>query len=199
MSIDAALANSAELSNWLDNSIHKLQTQPYGDREWMAATLLDQVHEHHKAIQLLLKSSFTGSAFSLFRPAFETYVRGVWLLRCACDKQVEDFKKDTVKKFIGELIGEIERLPEYDVGTLSKVKREALGAMHSYTHGGYLQAVRRMTPDQIKPNYSEGEMLEVINSSDTVALLAASEIFSMARRNDLNEAALERMRGLSGS
>jgi hypothetical protein len=188
MSIDAALANSAELSNWLDNSIHKLQTQPYGDREWMAATLLD-----------LLKSSFTGSAFSLFRPAFETYVRGVWLLRCACDKQVEDFKKDTVKKFIGELIGEIERLPEYDVGTLSKVKREALGAMHSYTHGGYLQAVRRMTPDQIKPNYSEGEMLEVINSSDTVALLAASEIFSMARRNDLNEAALERMRGLSGS
>ena len=69
--------------------------------------------------------------------------------------------------------------------------------MCSYTHGGYLQVVRRITLDQIRANYSEGERLEVINSSSTIALLAASEIFSMAKRKDLNEAALERMRSLA--
>jgi hypothetical protein len=187
MSIEAALANSADLSNWLDNSIHNLQTQPYGDREWMAAAILDQVHEHHKAIQLLLKSSLAGSAFSLFRPTFETYVRGLWLLRCASEKEVEDFRKDIVYKSIGDLIGEIEALPDYNVGALSKVKKDAWSAMCSYAHGGYLQALRRITPDRIKPNYSEGEMLE-IKSSDTIALLAASEIFSMTRRHDLGGA-----------
>jgi hypothetical protein len=31
-------------------------------------------------------------------------------------------------------------------------------------------------------------VLEVINSSSTIALLAASEIFSMAKRKDLEEA-----------
>ena len=180
MSIEAALANSADLSNWLDMSIHGKEIQA-DDRERIVGALFDQVHEHHKAIQLLIKSSLVGSAFSLFRPAFETYVRGVWLLRCAPEKELEDFKKDIVDKFIADLIGGIEALPDYNVGTLSKVKREAFSA------------VRRITPDQIKPNYSEGEMLKVIKSSDTIALLTASEIFSMAERGDLNEAAIERI------
>ena len=60
-----------------------------------------------------------------------------------------------------------------------------------------MQAVRRITPDQIRATYSEGEMLEVINSSNTIALLAASEIFSMAKRKDLEKAVLERMRAAS--
>ena len=136
MSIEAALANSADLSNWLDMSIHGKEIQA-DDRERIVGALFDQVHEHHKAIQLLIKSSLVGSAFSLFRPAFETYVRGVWLLRCASEKELEDFKKDIVDKFIADLIGGIEALPDYNVGTLSKVKREAFSAMCSYTHGGY--------------------------------------------------------------
>ena len=92
---------------------------------------------------------------------------------------------------------EIEARPGYDVGVLSKLKKEAWSAMCSYAHGGYLQAVRRFTSGQITANYSEGEMLEVIKSSRAIALLAASEIFSMAKRKDLVEAVLERMRGAS--
>ena len=196
MTIQAALARSADLSNWIDSSIHGLEI-PSGDREVMAGALFDQVHEHHKAIQLLLKSSFVGSAFSLVRPTLETFIRGVWLRRCASDKEVENFAKDKISQSFGTLIKEIEARPGYDVGVLSKVKKEAWSAMCSYAHGGYLQAVRRITPVQITANYSEDEMLEVINSSSAIALLAASEIFSMAKRKDLVEAVLERMRGTS--
>jgi hypothetical protein len=197
MTIQPALARSADLSNWIDSSIHGLEI-PSGDREVIAAALFDQVHEHHKAIQLLLKSSFVGSAFSLVRPTLETFVRGVWLWRCASDKEVENFAKDKInEKSFGALIEEIEARPGYDVGVLSKVKKEAWSAMCSYAHGGYLQAVRRITPGRITANYSEGEMLEVINSSSAIALLAASEIFSMAKRKDLVEGVLERMRGAS--
>ncbi len=194
MTIQAALARSAELSNWIDSSIHGLEI-PSGDREAMAAALFDQVHEHHKAIQLLLESSLVGSAFSLVRPTLESFVRGVWLLRCASEEDVENFKKDKiVDKSFGDLIKEIEARPGYDVDVLSKVKTEGWSAMCSYAHGGYLQAVRRITPTQITGNYSEDEMLEVINSSSTIALLAAFEMFSMAKRQDLLEAVLERMR-----
>jgi hypothetical protein len=40
-------------------------------------------------------------------------------------------------------------------------------------------------------------MMEVINSSSTIALLAAAEIFSMAKRKDLVEAVLDQMGGTS--
>ena len=195
--MQTALAESADISNWIDSSVHNLAV-PSGDREAMAAALFDLVHEHHKSIQLLLKSNLPGSAFSLVRPTLEAYVRGVWLLRCASDKEVENFKNDKIiGKDFGDLIKEIEARPGYDVDVLSKVKKDAWGAMCSYAHGGFLQVVRRMTPGQITPNYSEDEMFEVIKSSSAIALLAASEIFSMASRNDLVEAVLERMRGLS--
>jgi hypothetical protein len=197
MTIQAALARSADLSKWLDSSIHGLDI-PSGDREVMAAALFDQVHEHHKAIQLLLKSSLVGSAFSLVRPTLETFVRGVWLLRCASEEEVGNFTRDKiVDKSFGDLIREIEARPGYDVGVLSKVKKEAWSAMCSYAHGGYLQVVRRVTPDHITTNYLDDEMLEVINSSDAVAMLAAFQIFSMAKRDDLNIAVLERMRAAS--
>lgn len=197
MSIDAALTGAAELSRWLDSSIHELSIQS-GDREVLAAALFDQVHEHHKAIQLLLKNSFAGSAFSLVRPTLETFVRGVWLLRCASEQEVKNFLEDKiVNKSFEDLIKEIEAQPGYDIGVLSKVKKTAWNAMCSYTHGGYLQAVRRITSDQIEPNYADDEMLEVINSSSAIALLAASQIFSMAKRVDLVKETLDRMRRAS--
>ena len=59
----------------------------------MAGALFDQVHEHHRAISCS-KVPLDGSAFSLFRPTFETYVRRVWLLRCASEKEVRRFAKD---------------------------------------------------------------------------------------------------------
>jgi hypothetical protein len=197
MTIQPALARSADISNWIDSLIHGLEC-PTSDREVMAAALFDQVHEHHKAIHLLLESSFVGSAFSLLRPTFETFVRGVWLWHCASDKEVAKFAKDQINgKSFGVLIEEIETRPGYDVGVLSKVKKEGWSAMCSYAHGGYLQAVRRITLGHITASYSDDEMMEVINSSSTIALLAAAEIFSMAKRKDLVEAVLDQMGGTS--
>src|SRR5262245_15026001 len=117
MTIEAALESSAELSKWLDDSVHGLHISS-GDRETMTGSLFDQVHEHHKAIQLLLKNSLVGSAFSLLRPTFENYVRGVWLLRCASDEEVKEFTQDRIAKQFGVLIEEIERNLSYNVAVL---------------------------------------------------------------------------------
>src|SRR5215472_9177562 len=110
--LETALALSADLSKWLDSSIHNLEI-PTGDRETIVGALFDQVHEHHKAIYLLLQNSLAGSAFSLVRPMFETFVRGLWLLYCASEKAVEKFKKDKLDLKFERLIGEIEKQPAY--------------------------------------------------------------------------------------
>jgi hypothetical protein len=150
MKTETALARAVNTSNWIDSSIHGLEISS-DDREAMAGALFDQVHEHHKAILLLLKNLLAGSAFSLVRPTLETFVHGVWLWRCASDTEVASFAKDLVNgKSIGAMIQEIESQPGWDVGLLSKVKKEAWSAMCSYAHGGYLQAVRRITPGQIR-------------------------------------------------
>jgi hypothetical protein len=193
MTMQAALKSSADLSRWLDDSIHGLHI-PSSDRESMTGSLFDQVHEHHKAIRLLLKNSLVGSAFSLLRPTFENYVRGVWLLRRASDEEVKEFTQDRIAKPFGVLIEEIERNPGYNVAVLSRVKEKTWRAMCSYAHGGFLPVVRRIIPGEITTNYSDEEKLEVIKSSDTIALLAASEMFQMANRIDLVQEVLERMR-----
>ena len=69
--------------------------------------------------------------------------------------------------------------------------------MCSYAHGGFLPVVRRIIPGEITPNYSDEEKLEVIKSSDTIAMLAASEMFQMTNRMDLVQEVLERMRRAS--
>ena len=196
MTIEAALKSSAELSKWLDDSIHGLQFTT-GDRQAMAGSLFDQVHEHHKAIQLLIQNSLVGSAFSLLRPIFENFVRGVWLLRCASEEEVQNFTQDKIAKSLGAMIEEIEKNPAYNVDVLSKVKKGAWSSMCSYAHGGYLPVVRRIIPDHITPNYSDGEKLELINSSNAIALLASSEIFFMANRVDLVKESLKRMSAAS--
>jgi hypothetical protein len=143
----------------------------------MAGALFDQVHEHHKAVHLLLKNSFNGSALSLVRPMFETFVRGFWLRRCAPDQAIEKFKKDKLELKFELLIDEIEKQPDYRRAVLSKIKKQAWKTMCSYAHGGFHQAVNRLTSGFIQPRYAEGAKVEVVNFSSAVALLSAAENF----------------------
>jgi hypothetical protein len=195
MTVPEALEQAAGLSQWINSSVHGLEISSAA-RQVLAGALFDQVIEHHQAMQLLIKHSLTGSAFTLHRSTFETLVRGLWLLRCASDPEIDVFQKDELKKSFITLIDEIESLPGFGAGVFSKIKKEAWAAMCSYSHGGFFPAGRRIMPDYIEPNYSAGEVLEVIRSASMMALTAAFEICEMAGRKDLLEEALNRMGSL---
>ena len=106
MKFRAALTSSEQLATSFDRDVNGLEF-PATDRARLSAALLDQSHEHHKAIRVLLAASLIGSAFSLARILFETTLRGVWLLRCASDAQVDQFKID---KLEGGFNHEVHRL-----------------------------------------------------------------------------------------
>lgn len=184
MSLSDALQGSRELAGRINAAAQGVQF-PASDRARLSAALLDQVHEHHESIQLLLEKKLVGSAFALVRIIFETTVRGIWLFRCASDPEVEQFKADKLKKKFGELIAAVENVVGAQGSALSQMKSKFWAGMCSYAHGGSLQAVRRISATHIGPQYSEEEQVGTLSFSDFCVLLASVELCALGNREDL--------------
>jgi len=181
------LAESIKRSKELVAGI-RLVTQglhlPSSDRNRLSAALLDQVHEHHDAILLLLENGCVGSAIALLRGTFEATVRGVWLFRCASDIEIDRFRRGKIKKKLDDLVIDVERALQLPGSALSDVKGSSWHAMCGYDHAGYLQAVRRITPTDIGPNYSEAEQIEILSLADFCLVLASAAMCALCNRAD---------------
>lgn len=190
---EAQLAAAESLVAWIGKQIEGLDI-PSSTRNRIAFGCLHQVAEHHEAIVLLVRHRLYGSAFSLVRPLFETYILGVWLRHCASDVELADFQAGKIKKSFSDLIIDIESHEGYAAGVLADVKRNSWDAMNDFTHGGFRQVVRRNTADSIASNYSTEEIREAINFSGAIGLLAAMEVILAAGRNDLVPSLFQQMK-----
>jgi hypothetical protein len=186
MNVRDAIAASRNLAAEFDSEVNGIEF-PASDRARLAAALLDQAHEHHKAIHTLLDADLRGSAFSLIRILFETMIRGCWLFRCATDEQVTEFQSDVLDLPFGKLIEALEGVYDGGSGLLSSVKKHYWSALCSFAHGGYLQVVRRITPESISPSYSDGEVLEVAAFADFCFFLSCIEAMNICNRPELAE------------
>jgi uncharacterized protein DUF6988 len=201
--VNKHVAQSEDLIIWLDRFIERLSI-PTNDRAVIVACCLDVALEHHKSIVLTTTESYYGSAFALIRLEFEAYVRGVWLSNCATDKEVERFKKsDKLDRKFGDMIADIEALEAFDVGVLSKIKRESWNTMCSFTHTGRLQVVRRLTTTEIAPSYPEEEVVGTLDAAGCVALWSALAILNVStgeltNRDELAIQLLDRLKEFVG-
>ena len=60
--------------------------------------------------------------------------------------------------------------------------------MCSYAHSGLLQITRRFTGDEVKPNYGDGEILEVLNAMNIAVILVTRMFFmSVGRQHEADE------------
>ena len=191
MKVEEEVKKSEKLIRWLDKKIDGLEI-PSIDRCRIGAGCLDMALEHQKAIVTLTAKSLHGSAGALVRLQFESYVRGIWILFCATDKQIEKFKEDKLDKSFRNLIEEIEKLEVYSEGVLSHVKNESWRAMNSLTHSGFYQVVRRNKPDSICSNYTDDEILDALSTANSFAILTAVEIANLAKNEPLTLEFLEK-------
>ena len=78
----------------------------------------------------------------------------------------------------------------YATGDFFKgIKTNAWKTLCSYTHSGFLQITRRFTGYQVKPNYKEGEITEVVKSTTSAIILLARMFFvSMGCQKEAGEA-----------
>lgn len=190
MNIDTLIKRSEEIIQKIDATLHGAEISSDA-RHRLAGACLDVAIEHQKAIVVLINRKFFGSAFALVRAQLETYIRGLWLERCATEKEVDAFKRDKIDKSFKAIIADIENCEGYNVGVLSSVRTKSWNIMNSYTHGGYMQAVRRMSEGYMVPNYYDDEIEEVLNFANSIGMLAALEITIMTNKQDLMESIVD--------
>ena len=86
-----ALEWADHVRQWNENSLYGLELAgPLSDH--MSAVAFAVVHEHQASAALLIKHGLLGSATALMRPAFEAFVRGIWL-QWADDQELAHFQK----------------------------------------------------------------------------------------------------------
>jgi Family of unknown function (DUF6988) len=190
MSISLSIQRSESLIQRLDKALDGIDLEA-SDHVRVACACLDLAMEHQKAIVLLVARGLFGSAFALTRIIFESYVRGVWLHRCAKAPELQRFKRGDVDHF-KELLRRVEAEEAFKDGVLSAAKQKSWKAMNDFTHSGYLHATRRNMEATIEPNYSEAEILEVLGFANAIGILSAIEAAEVARNDTLANDILEK-------
>ncbi len=152
--------------------------------------------EHACAIDRLMQlPELTGSAFALIRSQFESFVRGAWLFHCATPDEANAFANhDLLDLNMTRLIDAVETThPDFSGGVLSQLKDRQWKSMCSFAHGGSYQIRRRISADEIAPNYSDADCVRMLRSARFFALLAAIEATTIARREEIKQILLKQL------
>jgi hypothetical protein len=181
---------ASNLYPWIERRLDGLEI-PRSSRSLLSVSCHDVVIEHHLAVFTLISAKIYGSAFTLTRPIFETFVRGVWLRHCADEDDLIKYQKDKIEPKFQTLLDAIEETEAFKSKSLSALKGQAWHAMNSYVHGGIQQISRRLSSGEIYPDFLEREIDEVVRLSQTFALLSFIQIAVESKRDDLAHEALE--------
>lgn len=169
----SAVENELKLAEGVATEIKRVITPlKYPDDEWSTtvAAFIDQALKHHAAIILLIRSALFGSAFVLLRSLVEIVVRGVWILGCATEAEIKQFReKDEIDHTFDEMAKAIDAAAGIDY--FHDLKKKSWAALNSYAHTGILQLGRRFTGDKISPSYKDEEKIEVIRVGTTMLLM----------------------------
>ena len=144
----------------------------------LLSSYADIALEHHESIHLLISRKLNGSSFALVRPLFETFYRAHWVYGCASQEEVEEICNNDSFQFpkMSNMVQSIDEKYASDT-FFSSIKDNSWSSMCSYTHTGLLPMGRRFTGNTIRPNYSDGEILEVLNSTNMVILFITRLFF----------------------
>jgi hypothetical protein len=144
-----------------------------GERDTLLLAYWELVSDFHRGIHVLIENEFFGSSFALVRPVVECFVRAHIALM-GTDDDVKRLREDTYKvnfKEVGPKIDAAFGLDHLMENFLNDRTREAL---HSYTHGGLQQLGRRFREGNVRPNYSDEEIAEIIRVATSALFMVTN-------------------------
>lgn len=155
-----------------DEMLQLLDDKPVGTdrRSALVVAYFDIALEHQAAVLVLVKNQLYGSASALIRPAFEAWLRAVWVAGCASDADVEKVADDNSFEFPSDMVKQIDEKYKGD-GFFAKIKKQSWKTMTGYSHPGQHAISRRFTGSTVKPNYEDGELIEIVHTSTLISLL----------------------------
>jgi uncharacterized protein DUF6988 len=164
------------------------------------AAYVDVALEYHKAIWLLHGNKLHGAAFALVRPVFDAMLRAYWLNKLATEEQIEGVFEGLKFRPMPEVRRQIrksyftdaapnEALDPEVTDQFFQFLEQAWNAMSDYTHSGSLQLGRRFQASgELKPNYTDGEIIEALSLANVALLLLAHMFFvSMGHPQEVDD------------
>src|ERR1019366_5540782 len=122
----------------------------------------------------LLSNKVFGSAFALVRPLIEATGRA-YVVIMGSEEDVRKLRNDEYRMNFGTVGKQIDAF--FGTGDwFESFLNRAKNAFHSYTHAGLSQLGRRFSGNDVRPSYSEEELIEVIETSTIAAFLVTKLI-----------------------
>jgi len=162
---------------------------PNSRRNQLVGAYISIMLEHHRAIRALIDDGYAGSAFTLLRSQIEAGFRGLWVNLIGSDAQVEQIitkDKEPFPRFrtLARLLDRSYRA----MGIFAHIAQH-WKHLNSMTHSGMAQIGRRFGKEgNIAPNYTDGEIEEVLRFSASVSLLCVIPLFRCAKAPERAEA-----------
>ena len=182
MSLPQAISQAKDLSIWLHE---KTNDRGISDdrRSQTGSSLLQLSLDIADAIITLLEKNLPdnlpGPAWALARPLFESYVLGIWILKCASDEQVDHFLNNGRRPKFSKLLKAIDNKAKPHADWIRETEKANMRYFHDFTHGGIQHVRRRITENSVEPNYPEQELQYLVGLGVEVSIRVGVEIFSL--------------------
>jgi len=187
VSLLKSIERAKEFGIWLHEKTND-RNIPSGIRERTGVSILQLSLDIDDAILVLLDTRLSGPALTLGRPLFESYVRGVWLLKFASNEEIEKFINGKCPLF-PDLLKAIGNDKISGGAWIHASKKANLNFFHDLTHGGSEHVKRRLTQEAIEPNYPELELEALVQFGIEVRIRIGAELLSLMN----NEIAMEEL------
>ena len=178
MSLSRATSQAKHLSSWLGEKTND-KGIPVNRRSQTRLSLLQHSLDVADAIIILLEKNLPGPALALARSLFESYVRAIWISKCASDEQITQFLKGQPPPPFPKLLGAMEEkaIPQADF--IRKVHDLHMRHFHDFTHGGIGHVMRRHGENAVEPNYPLNEQELLVSLGIEMRIRVGVEIFSL--------------------
>jgi hypothetical protein len=149
-------------------------------RARVAVSLHHLCIEHHGGGHVLIERGVRGSAFALYRPQFEAYVRGHWYADCATEDQLATFVSGEDPPHMNRLVDDLEESSGGIGGLIRQVKQDTWRNMCAFTHGGSIQVKARAVRDEIRQSFTDDHTGQLLDTMTMLSYLAALGIAAVA-------------------
>ncbi len=189
MNAESEYNRQVAVAKWVDD--HFKIEFPSNRRTNFVLCCFDLTIEHHAGILILHASGLYGSMSALLRVIFESFVRGMYLLHCATEEELDLFEQDKFdKRHIGKdfdgLIKAVEEAIDVVDGPFSRLKRDSYKIMNSFTHTGFQHLTwRQLNAKTGAINYPENERYQLMICAGAIVLNAAAQLAALTQEPSL--------------
>ena len=138
--------------------------------------------QNHAGIAVLFSLGLHAPAFALLRPAFESYVRGIWLSDCAKQVEISDFATGAWQKVpsMGNMVDQLESTASFGTGILTQSFSSNWETLCGFTHSGIEQVQMHISGGDIESNCSPEQIDEALNFAGACAVMAGIAMATLA-------------------